>query len=93
MRSWLSIGLSSLMACSIPHVSGSALAFWRVIGLAGFYLTAYLCHPRRLIRLFNSIVRAGKFEPNNVIEQRVFDLIVRLKLARKNRLSIAEGRR
>jgi len=42
---------------------------------------------------FNSIVRAGKFEPNNVIEQRVFDLIVRMKLARHNRLSIAEGPR
>lgn len=76
-----------------PHVSGRALAFWRVIGLAGFYLTAYLCHPQRLIRLFNSIIRAGKFEPNNLIEQRVFDLIVRLKLARHNRLSVAEGPR
>lgn len=76
-----------------PHVSGWALAFWRVIGLACFYLTAYLCHPQRLVRLFNSIVRAGKFEPNNVIEQRVFDLIVRMKLARHNRLSIAEGPR
>jgi len=35
-----------------PHVSGWALAFWRVIGLACFYLTAYLCHPQRLVRLF-----------------------------------------
>jgi radical SAM superfamily enzyme YgiQ (UPF0313 family) len=80
-------------ASHTPYVSGRALAFWRVVGLAAFYLTAYLCHPQRLVRLFNSIIRTGKFEPNNLIEQRVFDLIVRLKLARHNRLSMAQGRR
>jgi radical SAM superfamily enzyme YgiQ (UPF0313 family) len=68
-----------------PHVSGRALAFWRVVGVASFYLTVYLCHPRRLIRLLKSLTKKGdRFEPNNIIEQRVYDLIVRLKLAHRN---------
>jgi radical SAM superfamily enzyme YgiQ (UPF0313 family) len=73
-----------------PHVTARALAFWRIVGLASFYLTAYLCHPRRLARLLRSVTKPGRFEPNNLLEQRVYDLIVRLKLARGASASAAE---
>ncbi|HZP76553.1 MAG TPA: radical SAM protein [Pseudolabrys sp.] len=72
-----------------PYISGAALAFWRFAGTAGYYLTAYLCHPRRIVRLLKSLMKGGRFEPNNVFEQRMYDLIVRLKLARSNQASKA----
>jgi len=63
-------------------VSGPTLAFWRIVGQSTYYLTAYLAHPRRIVRLLRHLHKP-KFEVSNVFEQRIYDLYARIRFLRQ----------
>ena len=57
-------------------VSGRSLAFYRLLVYMFFYSTAYIVYPKRIFRVFKSILSA-KFKPGNVFEQRLSDVFAR----------------
>ncbi len=64
-----------------PNVSGYVLSSARVIGLALFYGLSYLFYPKRLVDLLR-VFSKKPFQAESVFEQRVFDIITRLKMAK-----------
>lgn len=60
------------------HIGGRALSLCRLLVYMLFYSTAYLVHPRRILRLVRSLTRST-FKPANVLEQRLYDLYARNK--------------
>lgn len=64
-------------------VSGRALAFYRLLIYLIFYSIAYLAHPSRIVRLVRNVFKP-KFQPSNVIEQRLSDLWVRQSKSKKS---------
>ena len=64
------------------HVNGRSLAAYRVITYLLFYSVAYLSHPARILRLFKNLFKP-KFEPSNVVEQRLSDFWVRRQKSRR----------
>jgi len=65
------------------HISGRTLAICRLLVYLTFYPTAYLFHPRRIVRLIRNLARAP-FKPMNVFEQRMYDIYARRKLSAQN---------
>lgn len=63
------------------HLPGWESAMYRIVGMGLFYLTSYLRHPSRGLRLL-SVLWKKDFQPHTVIEQRVNDLLVRGRLQR-----------
>ncbi len=61
------------------HVGALEILFYRVFGMASFYLLSYLRSPSRLLRLVKCFFHKGHFQPYSLFEQRVYDFIVRLK--------------
>jgi len=60
------------------RVSGRTLTFYRLLTLVLFYSTAYLLHPRRIARALKSL-RSDRFQPGNVLEQRLYDVVMRIR--------------
>ena len=64
------------------NVPGFILMLMRLFGFSISYLIIYLSRPKKMINLFMNILR-NKFVPNSLIEQRVYDMLVRRKLKSK----------
>jgi anaerobic magnesium-protoporphyrin IX monomethyl ester cyclase len=60
------------------NIPKSFLVFLRLMGHLSFYLLTYILHPTRIFSAIRSIL-TDKFKPANLFEQRIFDLIARLK--------------
>ena len=69
------------------HVGESEILFYRVFGMASFYLLSYLRSPSRLLRLIKCFFQKKSFQPHSLFEQRVFDFIIRLKSRRSSNSS------
>ena len=54
----------------------------RILGFSISYLIIYLSRPKKIINLIMNILR-DKFVENSLIEQRVYDMLVRRKLKSK----------
>jgi radical SAM superfamily enzyme YgiQ (UPF0313 family) len=81
------VSLTAMFDMTFPtsyckQIPGWQLLVIRILGHALFYSLAYLSHPSRIWRLIKAL-RADKFRPNNVIEQRLFDLVARKRLTKK----------
>mgnify|MGYP001342496030 CR=1 FL=1 len=63
-------------------VPGVVLMVLRFIGFSISYLTIYLARPKRIFRLIVNIMKR-KFVANSLIEQRVYDMIIRRRLKTK----------
>jgi radical SAM superfamily enzyme YgiQ (UPF0313 family) len=61
------------------NISGIHLSILRTIALSFYYLTAYIFHPIRILRLIR-IFYNEKFQAESVFEQRIFDIIQRRRL-------------
>ena len=71
------------------HISAPPLLILRLFGMMIFYVVAYASHPRRLIRIIRS-VQKERFQAGNLIEQRIFDIIVRRRItAQKDKVETA----
>ena len=64
------------------NVSGWEVNFYRIIGMALFYVLAFGLHPQRLYRLFKTLF-TREWQPMNLFEQRIYDLFMRRKLLRR----------
>ena len=64
------------------NVPGKALMILRFLGFAGSYVLIYLSRPKKIFSLIINIFRK-KFTANSLIEQRIYDMIVRSKLKSK----------
>ena len=64
------------------NVSGITLMILRILGFSISYLIIYLSRPKKIINLIMNILR-DKFVANSLIEQRVYDMLVRRKLKSK----------
>jgi len=64
------------------NVSGIILMILRFVGFSISYLSIYLSRPKKIIDLIFNIFKK-KFVANNLIEQRVYDMIIRSKLKSK----------
>jgi len=64
------------------HVSGIKLMILRILGFSGSYIIIYLSRPKKIFNLIMNILK-NKFVANSLIEQRVYDMIVRRKLKSK----------
>ena len=58
------------------HVGPRILVLVRFLLLSLFYAFAYLLHPSRIVRVVKNLF-ADKFRPSTVLEQRLFDIVVR----------------
>lgn len=67
-----------------PNLAGWQLVLCRIGGQVLFYLLSYLLHPRRLIRLVQSLC-SDRFRPSNLLEQRISDMFARRRLLRRSR--------
>ena len=63
-------------------VPGIMLMILRILGFSISYLIIYLTRPKKIINLIMNILR-DKFVANSLIEQRVYDMLVRNKLKSK----------
>lgn len=61
------------------HMPGWETAMYRIIGMAAFYLTSFALHPGRAFRLISMIWKKD-FQPQTILEQRVKDLVMRMRL-------------
>lgn len=60
------------------YVPGWELMIYRVMGMAVFYGLSYLRCPSRILRLVKFLLsKNAQFEPNSLLEQRVFDMKAR----------------
>ncbi len=64
------------------NVPGTTLMILRFLGFSFSYLTIYLSRPQKIYRLINNIFKK-KFTANSLIEQRVYDMIIRSRLKSK----------
>ena len=64
------------------HVSGKTLAFLRLFGFLLTYSVIYISRPIRIYKLLKNLFKK-EFYPNNLLEQRIYDFFVRLKLNKK----------
>jgi len=69
------------------HVSGKTLVYLRFFAFSLSYLSIYLSRPIRIYRLFKNFFKKDFF-PNNLLEQRIYDFFVRLKLNRKAKINL-----
>ena len=63
------------------NVSGRTLAVLRFIGFSLSYICIYISRPKRIYKLFKNLFKK-EFFPNNLFEQRLYDVYTRLKLNR-----------
>lgn len=70
-------------------VSGRSLAAYRVLTYLSFYSVAYIAHPSRIVRLARALLKP-KFQPANVIEQRLSDFWVRRKNSSKHKTAVEQ---
>ena len=63
------------------NINSIELLFYRILGMGVFYILSYLRCPSRLLRLFR-LPFSKTFQPISLFEQRVYDSMARLKLAR-----------
>ncbi len=63
------------------HVGARTLVLTRILLLTVFYSLAYLAYPKRIVRVVSNLFKS-KFKPSNVLEQRLFDIVVRNKRSR-----------
>ncbi|MBI3506482.1 MAG: B12-binding domain-containing radical SAM protein [Proteobacteria bacterium] len=61
------------------NVPAPEIAFYRFVGMASFYLLTYALRPKRVLRLFNVLVRRTE-SPANLFEQRIFDYLGRKRM-------------
>lgn len=64
-----------------PRVPSIILMLSTVMGHGLFYSIAYLGRPSRIWRVIKLVVK-GNFAPQNLFEQRIFDLLMRYKLVK-----------
>ena len=64
------------------NVSGKVLMILRFLGFSLSYLAIYLSRPKKIFNLIANIFKS-KFVANSLIEQRVYDMIIRRKLKSK----------
>ena len=64
------------------YVPGFLLMIFRFLGFSISYLIIYLSRPKKILMLFLNIFKS-KFVANSLIEQRVYDMLVRRKLKSK----------
>jgi len=64
-----------------PNVPSLVLMLATTFGHGLFYILAYLGHPRRIWRVVRLVI-SRKFSPQNLFEQRIFDLLMRSKLVK-----------
>ena len=69
------------------HVSGKTLVYLRFFAFSLSYLCIYLSRPIKIYRLFKNFFKKDFF-PNNLLEQRIYDFFVRLKLNRKAKINL-----
>ena len=62
----------------IISLAAKSLMFLNIAMHALFYLTAYVTHPRRIIRVLSNLTKK-RFKPSNVFEQRLSDVFIREK--------------
>ncbi len=55
------------------------IAIYRFVGMASFYALTYALRPKRIMRLFNVLVR-GTEQPANLFEQRIYDFLARRRM-------------
>ena len=60
------------------QVSGRTLAFLTFVMHGVFYSVAYLTHPKRIFRVIGNLTKK-RFKPSNVLEQRLYDVLMREK--------------
>lgn len=66
------------------HLAGWETALYRIIGMGLFYSVSFLSHPSRALHLLKVFYKAD-FQPNTVLEQRLRDMFVSLKLVRSGK--------
>jgi radical SAM superfamily enzyme YgiQ (UPF0313 family) len=71
------------------QVGPREVLFYRVVGMSVFYTMSYLRSPSRLVRLVKLLFQNRPFSPRSLFEQRIYDLIVRLRTSRASQLSQA----
>ena len=64
------------------NVPGIILMILRFLGFSLSYLTIYLSRPKKILNLIQNIFKK-KFVANSLIEQRVYDMIIRARLKSK----------
>jgi radical SAM superfamily enzyme YgiQ (UPF0313 family) len=70
------------------HVGARELAYYRVIGMALFYLISFVRSPRRGLRVFAALRNRPGFQPHTVLEQKLAEMTVRWRIARRARLAL-----
>jgi len=60
------------------NVGGKFLSLLIVSMHAIFYSTAYITHPNRIFRAIKNLTKK-RFQPSNVLEQRLYDILMRKK--------------
>lgn len=66
-----------------PHLAGWQLVACRIAGQALFYVLSYVLRPQRLLRLVQSL-RRDRFQPANLLEQRISDIFARRRLLKQS---------
>jgi radical SAM superfamily enzyme YgiQ (UPF0313 family) len=65
-----------------PHITGWQLVALRMTGSGLFYILSYGLRPARFVRLLRGLLR-GNFQPSNLFEQRISDVLARRRSTKK----------
>jgi radical SAM superfamily enzyme YgiQ (UPF0313 family) len=72
------------------HVRGRELSFWRLFGMATFFVVSYLIRPIRFVRLVKNVI---KNESETVLEQRLGALLHRPKALHATKAPVLQSAR